>query len=87
LWAFTEPAMNSFLMEAVRDRRGEAQGVVGTAQSGSMAIGSLIGGSLFALGLGVPFFVAAAVGFGFALAALPGLRAAGRRGPVIQEPA
>jgi DHA1 family multidrug resistance protein-like MFS transporter len=86
-WAFTEPAMNSFLMEAVRDRRGEAQGVVGTAQSGSMAIGSLIGGSLFALGLGVPFFVAAAVGFGFALAALPGLRAAGRRGPVIQEPA
>lgn len=86
LWAFTEPSMNSFLMEAVRDRRGEAQGIVGTAQSGSMAIGSLIGGSLFALGLGVPFFVAAAVGVGFALAALPGLRAAGRRGPVIQEP-
>ena len=86
-WAFTEPAMNSFLMEAVRDRRGEAQGVVGTAQSGSMAIGSLIGGSLFALGLGVPFFVAAGVGFGFALAALPGLRAAGRRSPPIQEPA
>src|SRR5487761_316522 len=87
LWAFTEPSMNSFLMEAVRDRRGEAQGVVGTAQSGSMAIGSLLGGSLFALGLGVPFFVAAAVGFGFALASLPGLRAAGRRSPAIQEPA
>jgi DHA1 family multidrug resistance protein-like MFS transporter len=86
-WAFTEPAMNSFLMEAVSDRRGEAQGVVGTAQSGSMAIGSLIGGSLFALGLGVPFFVAAVVGVGFAFAALPGLRAAGRRGPVTQEPA
>jgi MFS family permease len=87
LWAFTEPAMNSFLMEAVRDRRGEAQGVVGTAQSGSMAIGSLVGGSLFALGMGVPFFVAAAVGVGFALLALPGLRAAGRRTPPIQEPA
>jgi len=87
LWAFTEPSMNSFLMEAVHDRRGEAQGVVGTAQSGSMAIGSLLGGSLFALGLGVPFFVAAAVGFGFALAALPGLRAAGRRSPPMQEPA
>src|ERR1700693_1484231 len=87
LWAFTEPSMNSFLMEAVSDRRGEAQGVVGTAQSGSMAIGSLIGGSLFALGLGVAFFVAGAVGFGFALAAVPGLRAAGRRGPAIQEPA
>jgi len=87
LWAFTEPSMNSFLMEAVSDRRGEAQGVVGTAQSGSMAIGSLIGGTLFALGVGVPFFVAAAVGFGFALLALPGLRAAGRRSPAIQEPA
>jgi len=52
-----------------------------------MGIGSLLGGSLFALGLGVPFFVAAAVGFGFALAALPGLRAAGRRSPPMQEPA
>jgi MFS family permease len=86
LWAFTEPSMNSFLMEAVQDRRGEAQGVVGTAMSGSMAIGSLFGGALFAMGLGVPFFVAAGVGVGFALAAVPGLRAAGRR-PVAQEPA
>jgi DHA1 family multidrug resistance protein-like MFS transporter len=87
LWAFTEPAMNSFLMEAVPDRRGEAQGVAGTAMSGSMAIGSLIGGSLFALGLGVPFFVAGGVGVGFALAAAPGLRAAGRRAPAVQKPA
>ena len=87
LWAFTEPAMNSFLMEAVPDRRGEAQGVVGTAMSGSMAIGSLIGGTLFAMGLGVPFFVAGIVGVGFALAAVPGLRAAGRRAPVVQNPA
>jgi len=88
LWAFTEPAMNSFLMEAVPDRRGEAQGVVGTAQSASMAIGALAGGSLFAMGLGVPFFVAASVGFGFALLALPGLRAAGRRSAApAEEPA
>jgi MFS family permease len=87
LWAFTEPAMNSFLMEAVPDRRSEAQGVVGTAQSASMAIGSLVGGSLFALGLGVPFFVAGGVGFGFALAALPGLRAAGRRSPAVERSA
>jgi DHA1 family multidrug resistance protein-like MFS transporter len=87
LWAFTEPAMNAFLMEAVPDRRGEAQGVVGTAMSGSMAIGSLIGGSLFAMGLGVPFFVAGGVGFGFALAAVPGLRAAGRRSSGAQKPA
>jgi MFS family permease len=88
LWAFTEPSMNSFLMDAVPDRRGEAQGVAGTAMSGSMAIGSLIGGSLFAMGLGVPFFVAGIVGASFALAAVPGLKAAGRRStPVVQEPA
>lgn len=87
LWAFTDPAMSSFLMEAVPDRRGEAQGVVGTAMSGSMAIGSLLGGSLFALGLGVPFFVAGGVGVGFALAAVPGLRAAGRRPNTLQKPA
>jgi DHA1 family multidrug resistance protein-like MFS transporter len=87
LWAFTEPAMNSFLMDAVPDRRGEAQGVAGTAMSGSMAIGALIGGSLFAMGLWVPFFVAAIVGVGFSLAAVPGLRAAGRRSPAAQDPA
>jgi DHA1 family multidrug resistance protein-like MFS transporter len=87
LWAFTEPSMNAFLMEAIPDRRGEAQGVVGTAMSASMAIGSVVGGALFAMGLGVPFFVAGGVGAGFALAAVPGLRAAGRRSPVIQKPA
>jgi MFS family permease len=86
LWAFTEPSMNSFLMEAVPDRRGEAQGVVGTATSGSMAIGSLIGGSLFALGLAVPFVAAAIAGVLFALLALPGLRAAGSRPPAPHEP-
>jgi hypothetical protein len=37
--------------------------------------------------LWVPFFVAGIVGLGFALAALPGLRAAGRRSPVAQDPA
>jgi DHA1 family multidrug resistance protein-like MFS transporter len=87
LWAFTEPAMNSFLMEAVPDRRGEAQGVAGTAMSASMAIGAIFGGSLFAMALWVPFFVAGGVGVAFALAALPGLRAAGRRSPVVEEPA
>lgn len=79
LWAFTEPSMNSFLMEAVPERRGEAQGVAGTAMSGSMALGALVGGSLFAMGVWVPFFVAGIVGVVFALAAVPGLRAAGRR--------
>jgi MFS transporter, DHA1 family, multidrug resistance protein len=87
LWAFTEPSMNSFLMQAVPERRGEAQGVVGTAMSGSMAIGSLVAGTLFSMGLAVPFVAAAAAGVVFALLALPGLRAAGGRSPVVQESA
>jgi MFS family permease len=82
LWAFTEPSMNSFLMDAVPDRRAEAQGVVGTAMSGSMAIGAVVGGTLFAMGLAVPFVAAAVAGTFFALLAVPGLRAAGGRSPV-----
>jgi MFS family permease len=78
LWAFTEPAMNSFLMEAVPDRRSEAQGVAGTAQSGSLAVGALIGGSLFAMGWRA-FLRGRDCRIGFSLLALPGLRAAGRR--------
>jgi MFS family permease len=66
-------------MDAVPERRGEAQGVVGTALSGSMAIGALVAGGLFAFGVGVPFWVAGVAGVVFALAALPGLRAAGRQ--------
>ena len=79
LWSFSEPAMNAFLMEAVRERRGEAQGVVGTALNGAMAVGSLSAGALFAIGPGVPFFVAAAAGIVFAFGAVPALRAAGGR--------
>jgi MFS transporter, DHA1 family, multidrug resistance protein len=78
MWAFTEPAMNAFLMDAVPERRGEAQGVVGTALSGSMAIGAFVAGGLFAFGVAVPFWTAGVAGVIFALAALPGLRAAGR---------
>jgi MFS transporter, DHA1 family, multidrug resistance protein len=85
LWAFTEPSMNSFLMDAVPDRRGEAQGLVGTAMNGSMAVGSLVAGTLFAMGLAVPFVVAAVAGVLFALLALPGLRAAGGRSMAHQE--
>jgi MFS family permease len=81
IWAFSEPAMNSFLMEAVPERRGEAQGVVGTSMSASMAAGSLVAGSLFAIGPAVPFWVAGAAGVLFGLAALPSLLAAGRTTP------
>ena len=86
VWAFTEPALNAFLMESVPERRGEAQGVVGTAMSASMAAGSLVGGSLFGIGPAVPFWAAGAAGLVFALAALPELRNAGRRSATVGEP-
>ena len=82
LWAFTTPSMNSFLMDAVADRRAEAQGIVGTALSSATAVGSLVGGALFALGVAIPFLVAAGAGIAFALAALPWMLAAGARRPV-----
>jgi MFS transporter, DHA1 family, multidrug resistance protein len=71
LWAFTTPSMNSFLMDAVADRRAEAQGIVGTALSSATAVGSLVGGALFALGVAIPFLAAAGAGIAFALAAVP----------------
>ncbi len=77
LWAFTGPAMNSFLMDAVSERRAEAQGIVGTAMSAATAVGSVVAGGLFALGVAVPFIAAAAAGVVFAVAALPGLRSTG----------
>ena len=85
MWAFTEPAMNAFLMEAVPERRSEAQGVVGTTMSAAMAAGSLGAGTLFAAGTAVPFWVAGVAGVVFALAALPGLRAAGGRSLALPE--
>jgi MFS family permease len=79
LWAFAEPAMNAFLMDAVPESRGEAQGIVGTALSAAMAIGSLLAGTLFAIGLAVPFVAGAVACVALVLAALPSLRAAGQR--------
>ena len=79
LWAFTTPSMNSFLMDAVAGRRAEAQGIVGTALSTATAVGSLVGGALFALGVAIPFLAAAGAGIVFALAALPSMLSAGAR--------
>ncbi len=78
-WAFAEPAINAFLMDAVPEGRGEAQGVVGTALSAAMAIGALVAGTLFAAGLAVPFVAGCVACVAFALAAVPSLMAAGRR--------
>jgi DHA1 family multidrug resistance protein-like MFS transporter len=85
LWAFTGPAMNAFLMDAVPERRAEAQGLVGTAQAAATAVGSLAGGALFGIGVAVPFYVAAASGVAFALLALPTLRGLGHRAPVTAD--
>lgn len=84
-WAFNGPAMNAFLMDAVPQRRAEAQGLVGTAQSAATAAGSLLGGWLFGIGVGMPFYVASAAGVLFALLAVPGFRALGKRAPVADE--
>lgn len=86
MWAFNGPALNAFLMDAVPERRAEAQGLVGTAQSAATAVGSLAGGALFGVGLAVPFYVAAVAGVLFALLALPSLRGLGHRAPVREEP-
>jgi hypothetical protein len=60
------------------DQRGRAAGTVGTAETAAKAVGALLGGGLFGLGVGVPFVVSGAVGVGFILASIPWLRAAGR---------
>jgi MFS family permease len=77
--AFAEPAINTFLMSAVSpDQRGRAAGTVGTAETAAKAVGALLGGGLFGLGVGVPFVLSAVVGVAFILASLPWLREAGR---------
>lgn len=73
------PSMNSFLMDAVAERRAEAQGIVGTARSTATAIGSLVGGALFALGVATPFLVAAGAGVVFSLVAVPWLVSTGAK--------
>jgi hypothetical protein len=55
-----------------------ALGTVGTAETAAKAVGALLGGGLFGLGVAVPFVVSAVVGVGFILVSLPWLRAAGR---------
>jgi MFS family permease len=77
-WAFTEPAVNAYVMDAVPARvRGQAQGAIGMAEGLAMAAGAAVGGALFAIALWVPFVAGAAGCFVLALAAIPWLRAAG----------
>ena len=83
--AFAEPSINAFLMSAVpEDQRGRAVGTVGTAEAAAKAVGALIGGTLFGLGVWVPFVLSSVVGLSFILFGLPALRAAGRDIAVLQ---
>jgi len=83
--AFAEPSINAFLMSAVpEDQRGRAVGTVGTAEAAAKAVGALIGGTLFGLGLWVPFVLSSLVGLSLILLGLPSLRAAGRDIAVLQ---
>ena len=76
--AFAEPAINAFLMSAVApDQRGRAAGTVGTAETAAKAVGALVGGGLFGLGVWVPFVVSSVAGLALILLGLPSLRAAG----------
>jgi MFS family permease len=81
-WAFTEPAVNAYIMDAVpAEVRGQAQGTLGMAEGLAMAAGAAIAGALFAGGIWVPF-VAGAIGCLVAAAvAVPWLREAGERRP------
>jgi DHA1 family multidrug resistance protein-like MFS transporter len=86
--AFAEPSINAFLMSAVpADQRGRAIGTVGTAESAAKAVGALIGGALFALGVWVPFVLSGVVGMAFIVLGLPSLRAAGRDIAVVHAAA
>lgn len=77
--AFAEPAMNAFLMSSVpAEQRGRAAGTVGTAETAAKALGALVGGGLFGLGVGIPFYVSAAVALALIAAGVPSLRTAGR---------
>jgi MFS family permease len=77
--AFAEPAINAYLMSAVAaDQRGRAAGTVGTAETAAKAVGALLGGGLFGLGVWVPFVVSSLAGLAFILLGVPWLRAAGR---------
>jgi len=86
--AFAEPSINAFLMSAVpADQRGRAVGTVGTAESAAKALGALIGGALFGLGVWVPFVLSGVVGVAVIALGLPSLRAAGRDIAVVQATA
>jgi DHA1 family multidrug resistance protein-like MFS transporter len=70
--AFAEPSMNAYLMDAVpASARGRATGMVGAAEGAAMAIASLVAGSLFAIGVGVPFYAICGFGLLFVVLAVP----------------
>ena len=77
--AFAEPSITAFLMSSVSsNERGRAAGTVGAAETGAKALGALLGGALFGLGVAIPFVVSSVIALGFIALAVPSLLAAGR---------
>ena len=61
--AFSTPALNAQAMHDVPEpSRGRVQGVILSFQSGGQAVGALMSGALFAIGVGMPFYIGAGVG-------------------------
>jgi MFS family permease len=76
--SLADPAVGALVMEDVEpSRRAGVQGIVFTAQSAGEAAGALSGGWLFSLGVAVPFFTGAGVGFVGLLVAIAAFAAAG----------
>src|SRR5205085_5310823 len=64
--AFAEPSIIAFLMSSVSSsERGRAAGTVGAAETGAKALGALLGGALFGLGVAIPFLVSSVIARGF----------------------
>ena len=77
--AFAEPAIIAFLMSSVSsNERGRVAGTVGAAETGAKALGALLGGALFGLGVAIPFLASSIIALGFIALAVPSLLAAGR---------
>jgi DHA1 family multidrug resistance protein-like MFS transporter len=77
--AFSEPATNGLLMDSVpASVRGSAAGIAGMAEGVGMSVGAFAGGTLFGLGVAVPFRVMGVVCVGAALASIPSLLESGK---------
>lgn len=77
--SLVDPAVGALVMEDVApSRRAGVQGIVFTFESAGEAAGALSGGLLFSLGVAVPFFTGAGLGFLGLFVAIAAFAVAGR---------